>query len=274
MKELILDNPPRRRKGKSKKRRTAAQRRATAKLVASNRRKRKGRKSTKRRAKRTKRTTVKRRRTRSSTRRTVRTYKSMKRKSTRRRKACSRRRKSRTYLVRGSATPIKMNGLIGGVFSRENLMIAGGAVTGTIVANYALNNRMVVEKLGTQLKNPYIRAAALAAVPITGGLLLRKHSPAIAKGMILGGLVNGIAQLITAFNFLPAGQAAPVMTANLPASGTTAAASEYLGEYLGDYSDEYSDPSYMGEYLGEYLGDDFSEEGSVESTGSFADSAW
>jgi len=267
MKELILDNPPRRRKGKSKKRRTAAQRRATAKLVASNRRKRKGRKSTKRRAKRT---TVKRRRARSSTRRTVRTYKSMKRKSTRRRKACSRRRKSRTYLVRGSATPIKMNGLIGGVFSRENLMIAGGAVTGTIVANYALNNKMVVDKLGTQLKNPYIRAAALAAVPITGGILLRKYSPAIAKGMILGGLVNGIAQLITAFNFLPAGQAAPVMTANLPASGTTAAASEYLGEYLGDYSADYSDPSYMGEYLGA----DFSEDGSVESTGSFADSAW
>jgi hypothetical protein len=266
MKELILDNPPRRRKGKSKKRRTAAQRRATAKLVASNRRKRKGRKSTKRRAKRT---TVKRRRARSSTRRTVRTYKSMKRKSTRRRKACSRRRKSRTYLVRGSATPIKMNGLIGGVFSRENLMIAGGAVTGTIVANYALNNKMVVEKLGNQLKNPYIRAAALAAVPITGGILLRKYSPAIAKGMILGGLVNGIAQLITAFNFLPAGQAAPVMTANLPAS-STATTSEYLGEYLGDYNDDYSDSS----YLGEYLGADFSEDGSIESTGSFADSAW
>ena len=272
MKELILDNPPRRRKGKSKKRRTAAQRRATAKLVASNRRKGKGRKSTKRRAKRTKRTTVKRRRARSSTRRTVRTYKSMKRKSTRRRKACSRRRKSRTFLVRGSATPIKMNGLIGGVFSRENLMIAGGAVTGTIVANYALNNKMVVDKLGEQLKNPYIRAAALAAVPITGGILLRKYSPAIAKGMILGGLVNGVAQLLTAFNFLPPGQAVPVLTANLPASGTTAAASEYLGEYLGGYSADYSDPSYMGEYLGA----DFSEDNSmdIESTGSFADSAW
>jgi hypothetical protein len=163
-----------------------------------------------------------------------------------------------------------MNGLIGGILSRENLMVAGGAVAGTIVTNYALNNQTVVEKLGNYgLANPYGRAAYLTLVPVAGGLLLRKYSPAIAKGMILGGLVNGIAQLVTAFNFLPPGQAAVTLTA--PKSATTgtapAAASEYLGEYLGAYRDA---PSYMGEYLGE----DFSEDNAIDTTGSFADSAW
>jgi hypothetical protein len=258
MKELILDNPPRR-KGKSKKRRSAAQRRATAKMLAANRRKRKGSKSTKRRTKRTKRTTVKRRRTS-----TKRTYKSMARKtrkSSRRRKAHSRRRKTHTSLVRGSATPIKLNGLIGGIFSKDNLMIAGGAVAASVVSNYALNSTYATKL--PMVTQPYARAAYLTLVPVIGGVLLRKVSPNIAKGMIIGGLVNGIAQLITATKLLPPGQTVATQTAT---AGTTAGTSAYLGEYLGQDSS----------YLGEYLGDDFEEASNmnIESTGSFADSAW
>lgn len=261
MKELILDNPPRK---KSKKRRTAAQRRATAKMLAANRAKRRGSKSTKRRK------SVKRRtkRTYSVKRRTKRTYKSMARKSTRRRKAHSRRRKTHTYLVRGSATPIKLNGLVGSIFSKDNLMIAGGAVAGTIVSNYVLNNKMVAEKL-PKVADPYVRAGYLTLVPVLGGVLLRKVSPGIAKGMIIGGLVNGIAQLITATKIMTPGQAAPTLSVTPDKATTTTATGEYLGEYLGGYGGDSS-------YLGEYLGADF-EEGSnmnIESTGSFADSAW
>jgi hypothetical protein len=257
MKELILDNPPRK---KSKKRRSAAQRRATARMLAANRAKRRGSKSAKRR-KSTKRRT---KRTYSVKRRARRAYKSMARKSTRRRhKAHSRRRKTRTYLVRGSATPIKLNGLVGSIFSKDNLMVASGAVAGTIVSNYALNSQ-IATKL-PMVTQPYARAAYLTLVPVIGGVLLRKVSPGIAKGMIIGGLVNGIAQLITASKVLPAGQAAPTLTV----SPSTATTGEYLGEYLGGYNSDDS-------YLGEYLGDDFASDDdmNIESTGSFADSAW
>lgn len=262
MKELILDNPPRK---KSKKRRTAAQRRATAKLIAANRAKRRGSKTAKRR-KSTKRRT---KRTYSVKRRARRAYKSMARKSTRRRrKAHSRRRKTHTYLVRGSATPIKLNGLVGSIFSKDNLMIAGGAVAGTIVSNYVLNNKMVAEKL-PKVGDPYVRAGYLTLVPVLGGVLLRKVSPGIAKGMIIGGLVNGIAQLITATKIMTPGQAAPTLSVTPDAGTTTTATGEYLGEYLGGYGGDSS-------YLGEYLGADFEEASNmnIESTGSFADSAW
>ena len=263
MKELILDNPP---KKKSKKRRTAAQRRATAKMLAANRAKRRGVKSSKRK----KRTSTKAKRTYKSMARKSR--KSTRRKSTgRRRKAHARRRKTHTYLVRGSATPIKLNGLVGSVFNKDNLMIAGGAVAASVVSNYALNSKMA-EKL-PMVTQPYARAAYLTLVPVIGGVLLRKVSPNIAKGMIIGGLVNGIAQLITASKMLPPGQAVPTLTATAP----TATTGEYLGEYLGNYDD--SDGDYLGEYLGEdssYLGADFgSDDGmGIEAAGSFADSAW
>jgi hypothetical protein len=256
MKELILDNPPRK---KSKKRRSAAQRRATARMLAANRAKRRGSKSAKRR-KSTKRRT---KRTYSVKRRARRAYKSMARKSTRRRrKAHSRRRKTHTYLVRGSATPIKLNGLVGSIFSKDNLMIAGGAVAGTIVSNYVLNNKTVAEKL-PKVGEPYFRAAYLTLVPVVGGVLLRKVSPGIAKGMIIGGLVNGIAQLITASKIMIPGQAAPTLTVSPSTTG------EYLGEYLGGYD---SDDSYLGEYLGADFASD--DDMNIESTGTFADSAW
>lgn len=243
MKELILENP--RKKGKkSKKRRTAAQRRATAKMLAANRTKRSGKKTAKRSKKRH---SVKRRTTRKSPRHSMaRSKKSTKRRSARRR--TSRRRKTHTYLVRGTASPIKLNGMLGSIFSKDNLTVAGGAVAATVVTNYALNSGLAQKLPG--LGNPYARAAYMLLVPVLGGVLTKRFSPNLAKGMVIGGLANGIAQLVTASKVLPPGQAVPTVTTTAPA--LAAGTGEYLGEYLGAYG-----------------ADD-----EVGSLGSFADSAW
>lgn len=250
MKELILENPPRKKGRKSKKRRSAAQRAATRRMLAANRAKRAGRKSAKRRKsvkrRSTKRHSVKRRVSRKRS--TARTFMSRTRKSTRRRKA-SRRRKTHTYLVRGTASPIKLNGMLGSVFSKDNLTIAGGAVAATVVTNYALNSGLAQKLPG--LANPYARAAYMLLVPVVGGILAKRLSPNLAKGMVIGGLANGIAQLVTASKVLPAGQAVPTVTTTAPAA-ITSGTGEYLGEYLGAYGAE-------------------EEAGSVAG---FADSAW
>lgn len=244
MKELILENPPRK---KGKKRRSAAQRRATAKMLAAARAKRRGRKTSKRSAK--KRVSVKRRRVsrKLSPTRTIMARKS--RKSTRRRKA-SRRRKTHTYLVRGTASPIKLNGMLGSVFSKDNLTVAGGAVAATVITNYALGTNLAQKLPGND--NPYVRAGYMLLVPVLGGMLTKRFSPNLAKGMVIGGLANGIAQILTAAKVGPAGIAAPTLTTTAPAlaSGT----GEYLGEYLGAYAD--------------------GSDGEAGSVGAFADSAW
>jgi hypothetical protein len=234
MKELILENPPRK---KGKKRRTAAQRRATAKMLAANRARRRGK-------------TAKRRKT-SKARKSYKPSRSIKAlvRSMKTRKSSRRRRKTRTYLVRGTASPIKLNGMIGTVFSRENLTIAGGAVAATVLTNYALGSGVAQRLPG--VTNPYARSGYMLVAPILGALVVRRFSGNLAKGLVIGGLANGIAQLLTAANVGPSGIAAPTLTARLPG---TAAANEYLGEYLG---------------AGDLTGSE--DPGAV---GAFSDSAW
>lgn len=84
-----------------------------------------------------------------------------------------------------------------GLFSKQNLTIAAGGVAATVVTQYALN--MKKEDKSSVLpmpKDPEMAKAASVAyaigIPFAGALLTRKFSPDAAKGMMFGGLINGL----------------------------------------------------------------------------------
>lgn len=250
MKELILENPRKKsRKRKSRKcrvthrvkcnpgdysdsdsyfkPRSPAQKAATKKLVALSK-KRKGKKS---------------RKTRKSTKSTRKTYSVMatKKRSTKKRytKKSTRRKahkrikhRRRLYALKGSLTRIKLNPFNGSVFNKENLTIASGAVVASVGTNYALG--MIGSRFGAQ--SPYARAAYQVGIPVIAAMLVKRFSPNMAKGLIIGGLASGIGQLVTASGLAPAGVTAPIQTAKTPALTGT---SEYIGEYVGEYVGAY-----------------------------------
>jgi hypothetical protein len=120
------------------------------------------------------------------------------------------------------------------VFNKDTLLIAGGAVGSSIASN------LIIGRFGRFLPgimSPFGRAAYNVALPIAVAMLLTRFrlSPNLAKGMVIGGVANGLGQLLTATRVLPAGtvvNAAPAAPA-LPAAPATSATGEYLGEYLG-----------------------------------------
>jgi hypothetical protein len=88
-----------------------------------------------------------------------------------------------------------------GVFSKENLTVAGGVIAGT-----ALTKAALAGKLGFTLPTPvdpntakYVRLAYSIGIPVVGAMLTKRFSPAAAKGMVYSGLVTGITQAIKEF---------------------------------------------------------------------------
>jgi hypothetical protein len=83
-----------------------------------------------------------------------------------------------------------------GLFSKENLTIAAGGVAATVVTQYALNLKKDGKSLLPMPADPNMaKAASVAyavAIPFAGALLTRKFSPGAAKGMMFGGLINGL----------------------------------------------------------------------------------
>jgi hypothetical protein len=263
MKELILENPPRglrtfgkktrkaRKVRTGKKRRSAKQRAATRKMLSAARKtfgsrkaKRSARKASRRARKSTRRVSRKSSKSRTSTARkhTNKMARKSRRKASRK---VSRRRKAHTYLIRSKGSPIKLNGMIGSVFNKENLTVAGGAVAATVITNIALGSSFASKLPG--VGSPYTRALYNVMLPALGAFAVKKFSPSLAKGLVIGGLANGVAQLVTASGVGPAGITANVQIANAP-----------VGK--------------VGEYLGEYLG--ASTNDSSESFGAFSDNAW
>lgn len=135
---------------------------------------------------------------------------------------------------RHGGSSIRMNPTLGGIFTRENLAIAGGAVGASLASN------LVVAKANRFLPGVNTalgRTGYNVGIPILVALLVKKWAPNIAKGMIIGGLANGLGQIVTATNLLPAGGAvAAAPSAPQISNGTVAPAGEYLGEYLGAYA--------------------------------------
>jgi len=118
-----------------------------------------------------------------------------------------------------------ITGQIKGLFSKENLTIAAGGVASTVVTQYALNLKSKDGKsllpMPTDPNMAKVAAIAYAVgIPFTAALLTRKFSPGAAKGMVFGGLINGI---MTAWRNY-AGDSLAAATGNAP----VAPVKEYL----------------------------------------------
>jgi len=111
--------------------------------------------------------------------------------------------------------PFKIKSLI----SRENLVTAGGVVAASIVTRFVATE-LAKRKIALPLAAQYPTAANAVynlAIPVLGAALTRRFSPALARGMIFGGLAASISSLITSFN---------------TSSASTKAAGRYMREYL------------------------------------------
>jgi len=129
-----------------------------------------------------------------------------------------------------------------GIFSRENLTIAGGAFVGAYLTSMVLNKfsfaRLEKDPTdATKLKekqftlpftqpdangNVYGEAFYGLAIPVAGAYLVRRTSPAAAKGMVILGVFNVFNTVVNMFT------AKPKMTVAAP----TAKQSRYMGEYV------------------------------------------
>jgi hypothetical protein len=91
-----------------------------------------------------------------------------------------------------------------GVFSKENLTVAGGGVAATILTNYLLSmtktDKTSVLPMGTTAETQKMaRIAYAVGIPVIGAILTRKLNPSLAKGMVFGALINGIVEGIKGY---------------------------------------------------------------------------
>lgn len=131
------------------------------------------------------------------------------------------------------------------IFSKENLTMAGGAFAGAYLTGMVLNNfsfaRQAKDALdSTKLKdakkftlpfttadkngNVYGEAFYGLAIPVAGAYLIRRTSPAAAKGMIILGVFNVFNTVVNMFTAKSKDEA--------PAAATAGKTGRYLGEYV------------------------------------------
>lgn len=104
-----------------------------------------------------------------------------------------------------------IQGEIKSLFSKDNLTVGAGGLAATVVTQYLLNYRktdgtsVLPLPTGEQARKAATVAYALG-IPFVGALVTRRFSPGLSRGMLLGGLING---LTAAFQqYLPAQYAA------------------------------------------------------------------
>lgn len=98
------------------------------------------------------------------------------------------------------------------VFSKENLTLAAGGVGATVLTNYILKMPNLPMPANTETQK-LAKLGYAVGIPVLGAMLTRKYSPALAKGMLFGGLVNGLTIAIKSY---------------APQAATTLGFSEYL----------------------------------------------
>ena len=248
MRQIVLDNPPSastalllermraeakktykkvRRKAKQavrkfRKRKSSAKKSKPSnkgKIMAKSRKRRKGgkRKHTKRSHRKHAKRTYRKRSSKSG---------SSRRSRGRRKGSRSRRRSSNRIIVIGRRVRVRKGSILNmnpfkikSLISRENLVTAGGVVAASIVTRFVATE-LAKRKIALPLAAQYPTAANAVynlAIPVLGAALTRRFSPALARGMIFGGLAASISSLITSFN---------------TSSGSTKAAGRYMREYL------------------------------------------
>ena len=183
MKSLMLLNP-RRKKRRSKRKvsaRRTTRRRSTRKVTA----------------RRTRRTT---RRTRRTSRRSSRAIRLKRGKSVTIMANPRRRRSRRSGGMRFGAGNILSQ--VQGVFSKENLTVAGGGVAATVLTNFILSRTKADGTSLLPMPATNVAAAKIAyavGIPVVGAILTRKFNPSLARGMVFGGLINGIVEAIKGY---------------------------------------------------------------------------
>lgn len=151
--------------------------------------------------------------TRKHKRRTYRKRSVRSRSTQRRTKRLHRNRRRYTMKIRKNARRgvAGVRGFVGQFAKRENLSLAGGVLLAPIATGF-VRRTITLPTIGTaQVSN----AIYGLLIPGLGALLTRRLSPALANGMIIGGIANVVQ------SFLPATTTAPLTPA-----------SRYLGEYL------------------------------------------
>ena len=182
MKSLMLLNP---RKKKRRSKRKVSARRTT--------RRRSTRRTTARRT--TRRTT---RRTRRTSRRSSRAIR-LKRGKSVTVMANPRRRSRRSSGMRMGGNILSQ---VKGVFSKENLTVAGGGVAATVLTNFILSRTKADGSSLLPMPATNTAAAKIAyavGIPVVGAILTRKFNPSLARGMVFGGLINGIVEAIKGY---------------------------------------------------------------------------
>lgn len=183
MKSLMLLNARRRKK---KARRSA--RRATARRTT---RRRSTRRTTARR-------TTRRRSARRTTRRSSRAIR-LKRGRSVTIMANPRRRSRRSGGMRFGGNILSQ---VKGVFSKENLTVAGGGVAATVLTNFILSRTKADGTSLLPMPATNVAAAKIAyavGIPVVGAILTRRFNPSLARGMVFGGLINGIVEAIKGY---------------------------------------------------------------------------
>jgi hypothetical protein len=105
--------------------------------------------------------------------------------------------------------PGNLMGQVKSLFSKDNLTTAAGGVAAAVVANYltsmktgtGANEKFLLPRPADPTSAAYKAATVAYAVgiPFAAAIATRKFSPAAARGMVLGGLINGGIKAIKLF---------------------------------------------------------------------------
>jgi len=84
-----------------------------------------------------------------------------------------------------------------GVFSKENLTVAAGGVGAAMLTNKILDLKKAdgtpMLPMGSDENTRNVaRLAYVIGIPVLGAIATRRFNPSLAKGMLIGGLINGM----------------------------------------------------------------------------------
>lgn len=162
-----------------------------------------------------------------------------------------RRRNRRRFAVAHVIRRIRSNPSSGGIVSRNTLGVAGGAAGMAILGCYipAMTVRMMPN--GTSVNTAHlVNAGIKLGIGFLGSKLLRRSSPTIAQGVMVGAIVSvayDIFSMISPMNSAPAAAATPGALANTAATAGTQATG--TARYLGAGRRRRRMSSYLGQYL-------------------------
>jgi hypothetical protein len=170
-----------------------------------------------------------------------------------------RRRRSGGFRLLNPLIPGNIMGQVRGLFSKDNLTTAAGGVAAAVVANYLTSMTTSGGKFllprpadATSTAAKATTVAYTIGIPFAAAMVTRRFSPAAARGMVLGGLINGA---LKAWKLFGAESYTKVL-------GT----SEYL-----DAVGAYGTPSFQASNMSSRTS---AFSGALDNNGAFAASAW